>query len=87
MDFAVLPFHKGLNQLGREEEEEEEDRVSPRNMGNVNYPKELVLVHDCASTHSVSVSQHRLHGLLGMCVLAWALWSLRVLIGAGDFFI
>lgn len=75
MDFAVLPFHKGLNQLGREEEEK--DRLSPRNTGNVNYPKELVLVHDCASTHSVSVSQHRLHGLLGMCVLARALWSLR----------
>lgn len=84
MDFAVLPFSKELNQLGREEED---SGVSPRSTGNVNYPKELFLVHDCASAHSVSVSQCRLHGLHGICVLAQGLWSLHILIGTGDFFI
>lgn len=37
----LLPFSKGLKQLGMEEEEY--GRVSPRNTGNTNYPKELFL--------------------------------------------
>lgn len=42
-------------------------------------PKGTVLVHYCASAHSISVSQYRLHGILGMCILAQALWSLCAL--------
>lgn len=43
---AVLPFSRGPNELEREEEE---DAVSPSSTGNVNYPKKLLLILDCAS--------------------------------------
>lgn len=60
MDFAVLLFSKRFNHLAGGEED---SRVSPGNTCTMNYSRELVLEHDCASARSMS--QHRVRGFLG----------------------